>query len=127
MKIVITATSPNIDARVDPRFGRGAYFIFVDPNTHEWQAQENPAVNASGGAGSQAAQLISGEGAQAAISGHFGPNAFQALQAAGISMYQFGELQTVKEVITAYKDGKLEAVEQAGQSHRGGHGGRRGR
>jgi predicted Fe-Mo cluster-binding NifX family protein len=120
MKIVITATSPNINAKVDPRFGRGANFIFVDPATLEWQAYENPAINASGGAGSQAAQLISTNGAQVVISGHFGPNAFQALQAADIKMYQFGDFQDVQDVIQAFNEGKLKEVKQAGRSHRRG-------
>ena len=45
MKIVITAIAPDIDAQVDPRFGRGAYFLVVDADTLEWHAEANPVVH----------------------------------------------------------------------------------
>jgi len=45
--------------------------------------------------GTQAAQYIAAEGAQAAISGDFWPNAYNALNAAGIAMYLLGDSQTV--------------------------------
>jgi len=56
MKIVISAISPDLDSGIDPRFGRAAYFIAVDTNTSKWQAYPNPAAEALGGAGTQAAQ-----------------------------------------------------------------------
>jgi predicted Fe-Mo cluster-binding NifX family protein len=110
MKIILTTTSPNIDSDVDGRFGRGAYFLIVDSDTMEWQAHPNPGVNASGGAGIKAAQFVAEQGAKAAISGDFGPNAHGALDAAGISMYQFGACRTAKEAIEHFKAGQLECV-----------------
>jgi len=59
MKIAITATGNNLDANVDPRFGRAAYFLIVEPETFEFKAIENPSATAGGGAGVQSAQLIS--------------------------------------------------------------------
>jgi len=53
MKLIITATAPELEAQVDPRFGRGAYFIVVDTETLGWQAHYNQAVNAAGGAGTR--------------------------------------------------------------------------
>jgi len=50
---------------------------------------------ASGEVGTQAAQYIARQGAQAALSGDFGPNAYYALNAAGIAMYLLGASQTV--------------------------------
>ena len=110
MKIILTAASPNIDSNVDVRFGRGAYFIVVDPDTLEWQAHANPAIGASGGAGSQAAQFAANQKAAAMISGDFGPNAFNALQAANIAMYLYGDCHTVQEAIERYKSGQLQQV-----------------
>ena len=110
MKIVVTATSPNIDSEVDPRFGRGAYFIVVDPDTLEWQAHPNPGVSAPGGAGTLAAQFVANQNAGAVISGDFGPNAYNALNAAGVSMYLFGASRTVREAIERFKSGQLERV-----------------
>ena len=111
MKIILTATTPSIDSNVDPRFGRGAYFIVADPDTLEWQAHANPAVGASGGAGTQAAQLVANQKVEAVISGDFGPNAYNALQAAGIAMYLFGASTTVKQAIEQFKAGQLVRVD----------------
>lgn len=111
MKIILTATSPSIDSSVDARFGRGAYLIIADPDTMEWQAHANPGVSAWGGAGSQTAQLVASHKAEAVISGDFGPNAYNALQTAGIAMYQFGTCTTVKQAIEQYKAGQLLRVD----------------
>jgi len=111
MRILLTATSPNLEANIDPRFGRGAYLIAVDTDTLEWQAEPNPGVNASGGAGTQAAQMAANQQVEAVISGDFGPNAYNALQAAGIAMYLYGASTTVREAIEYYKAGKLESVQ----------------
>jgi predicted Fe-Mo cluster-binding NifX family protein len=110
MKIILTATSPNIDSPVDGRFGRGAYFILVDPETLEWQAFPNPGIGATGGAGTLASQFVANQQASAVISGDFGPNAYTALQAAGVAMYLYGIKTTVKEAIEGFKAGQLEQV-----------------
>jgi predicted Fe-Mo cluster-binding NifX family protein len=118
MKIILTATFPSIDSNIDPRFGRGSYLIVVEPDTLEWQAHPNPGVGASGGAGTLAAQFVANQHAEAVISGDFGPNAYNALQAAGISMYLFGTSTTVKEAIEHFKVGQLERVgAPTGQGH----------
>jgi predicted Fe-Mo cluster-binding NifX family protein len=110
MKIVVTAISPGLDSPIDPRFGRAAYFITVETNTLEWQAYPNPAAEASGGAGTQAAQYIANQGVRVAVSGDFGPNACNALDAAGIGMYLLGTTQTVREAVENYEAGQLTSV-----------------
>jgi predicted Fe-Mo cluster-binding NifX family protein len=97
---------------VDPRFGRGAYFLLVDSDTLEWQTHPNPAINASGGAGVQAAQFIAGHGAQVAISGDFGPNAYSTLAAAGIRMFlaPAGESPAASQLLARYRRGELKEV-----------------
>ena len=110
MKIAITITSPSLESEVDPRFGRGAYLLVIDPDTLEWQAFPNSGVNASGGAGIQAAQFLVDHQVDAAISGDFGPNAFDAQKAAGISMFLFGPCRTVGETIQRYQSGQLEPL-----------------
>lgn len=120
MKILLTASSPDIESSIDPRFGRGANLIVVDTDTLEWQSYPNPGVNASGGAGTQAAQLAANQQVKAVISGDFGPNAYNALQAAGIAMYLYGASSTVKEAIEQFKAGKLESVgAPTGRGHHG--------
>jgi len=110
MRILITATAPDLDALVDPRFGRAAYFLLVDPDTLDWSAQPNPGVGAPGGAGIQAAQFAANQKAAAVISGDFGPNAYNALAAAGVPMYLFGTASTAREAITQFKAGQLQRV-----------------
>jgi predicted Fe-Mo cluster-binding NifX family protein len=110
MNIILTATSPNIDSNIDRRFGRGAYLIVVDPATLEWQAHPNPGVGASGGAGTLAAQFAANQHVSSVISGDFGPNAYNALQAADINMYLFGASTSVKDAIERYEKGQLERV-----------------
>jgi predicted Fe-Mo cluster-binding NifX family protein len=111
MKIILTATAPNLDSNIDPRFGRGAFFIVVDPDTMEWQAHANPGIGASGGAGTLAAQFAADQHAGSAVSGDFGPNAYNALRAANIAMYLVANNATVREAIEQFKAGKLVRVE----------------
>jgi predicted Fe-Mo cluster-binding NifX family protein len=107
MKIVVTTTAPNIEADVDPRFGRSACLIVVDTDTMHWAAHPNPGAGASGGAGTLAAQFVADQGAEAAISGDFGPNAYRALEAAGVSMYVLGQSRTAHDAIERFKLGQL--------------------
>lgn len=123
MKVLITAAAPDLDAAIDPRFGRGAYFVVVDMDTMAWQAEANAAAGASGGAGTQAAQFVVKNSVGAVISGDFGPNAFSALNAAGVAMYLLGANKTVREAAAAFKAGTLQQVGAATQA---GHHGSRG-
>jgi predicted Fe-Mo cluster-binding NifX family protein len=108
MRIIVTAVAPDLDSGLDPRFGRAAYFLAADSETMTWEAHANPALDASGGAGSQAAQFVAGQRGKAVISGAFGPNAFQALAAAGVEMYVCGPGLSVRQAIEEYRAGRLE-------------------
>ena len=106
MKIAVSATENHLNAPVDPRFGRAAYFIFVNPETLESEIVPNSNVDGYGGVGVQSAQLIIERGAQAVITGSCGPNAFQVLEAGGIAIYE-GEQGTVKEVVEKFNKNQL--------------------
>jgi len=110
MKVCVTAMGKDLDAEVDPRFGRSQYFIFVDTDTMAFEAVENTAVAAPGGAGIQAAQTVVNKGADVLISGNIGPNAFQVLSTAGVKVAT-GAYGTVREAIEMYKNGKLNMSE----------------
>lgn len=118
MKIILSAASPSIDAPIDPRFGRGAYLIVVDPNTMEWTAHPNPGVGASGGAGTLTAQFVAQQQVRTVVSGDFGPNAYATLQAAGVEMRLFGTSATVREAVERYKAGTLESIDKPSKSGR---------
>ncbi len=123
MRVVVTASGPDLDAPVDPRFGRAQYFIFVDTETLEFEAVTNPFVAAVGGAGIQAAQLVANRGVQAVISGAVGPNAYQTLSAVGVPIYQ-APGGTVRQAVEAFKAGQLAAISQPtpGAGMGGGYG-----
>jgi predicted Fe-Mo cluster-binding NifX family protein len=110
MKIILTTVTPNIESELDPRFGRGAYLLVVNPDTLEWEAHPNPGVSASGGAGIQAAQFVTEHKAEAVISGDFGPHAFDALNTAGLPMYVYGNCRTAREAIAQFRAGQLQQV-----------------
>jgi predicted Fe-Mo cluster-binding NifX family protein len=105
MKIAISASSPDIEGQVDPRFGRCAYFLIVDPETLDTDAVENPYVSASGGAGIQAAQLVAAKGVKAVLTGSCGPNAYQTLSAAGVEVVT-GVTGPIREATRSYLAGE---------------------
>jgi predicted Fe-Mo cluster-binding NifX family protein len=107
MKIAISSSGRDLDSQIDPRFGRCQYFIFADPDTMDSEALENVGLMASGGAGIQAAQFVAQKGVNALITGNLGPNAASALSAAGIKVYLVPG-GTVREVIEAFKAGRLQ-------------------
>lgn len=112
MKIAVTSMGDNLEAAVDPRFGRCAFFVIVDTETNEFQAIANTAANAGSGAGIQAAQTVANAGAQAVVAGNYGPNAYQALTAGGIKLLT-GAAGTVMDAVEAFKAGSLQELSDA--------------
>ncbi len=111
MKIAVTASTSELSSPVDPRFGRCAYFLFVDSETMQFEAVENTNVAAASGAGIQSAQLVANQGANVLLTGSCGPNAFQTLQAAGVEVI-VGVTGTVQEAVQQHKAGKLQPTAQ---------------
>ena len=113
MKIAVTSTGTDLDAAVDPRFGRAAYIIIVDSETFSFEALDNKEnINALKGAGIQAARMVSDKGAGVLLTGYCGPNAFKALKAVEIDVANNAS-GTVKETVQAYLDGKLPLADKA--------------
>jgi len=79
MKIAVSAAAPELDAEVDPRFGRCQYFIIVDPQSMEFEDLDNSNAMAAGGAGISTAQMIASKGVEVVLTGNCGPNAYQTL------------------------------------------------
>jgi predicted Fe-Mo cluster-binding NifX family protein len=117
VKICVSATSGNLDAQVDSRFGRCPYFVIVDSETMEFNAVANDSSGAAHGAGIQAAQTVVNMGVKVVITGNVGPNAFNVLSATGIKIVT-GASGSVKEAIEKYKKGQLKEV---GNPTVGGH------
>lgn len=112
MKICLTAKEGNLDSELDPRFGRAQNYVVYDTETNESKVISNESINASGGAGTAGAQLMTREGISAVISGNFGPNASAGLNALNIEMYT-SSVDSIKNIIEKYKTGKLTRINSA--------------
>jgi predicted Fe-Mo cluster-binding NifX family protein len=117
VKICVSARENNLEAQLDPRFGRCEYFVIVDSETMQFEVVPNMAAGATGGAGIQAAQTIANKGVKVVITGNVGPNAFGALSAAGIEIVT-GAPGTVREVVEKFRRGELQ---RTGGPTVGGH------
>ncbi|MBE9501008.1 MAG: DUF5320 family protein [Chloroflexi bacterium] len=111
MKIAVSATAPDLDAEVDPRFGRCQYFIIIDAQSMEFETLDNSNAMAAGGAGISTAQMIASKGAEVVLTGNCGPNAYQTLSAAGIQVIT-GVSGRIKDAIEAFKEGRFQSSAQ---------------
>ncbi len=100
-RIFVTATGNNLNAEVDPRFGRAQYFLFVQPDTLDFEAFENPNIDAASGVGIQSAQFAVEKNASVVITGQCGPNAERVLSSSGIRIIT-GATGTVKDALQQY-------------------------
>jgi predicted Fe-Mo cluster-binding NifX family protein len=110
MKIAISSRGNALESEVDPRFGRCQFFIVYDDGSGDFEALNNSAQSAAGGAGIRAAQTVIQNGANVVLTGNVGPNAFQALEAGGVSVFT-GANGTVREAVEQYKAGELSSSE----------------
>lgn len=113
MRIAITSTVPNLEGEIDPRFGRCQYFLIVDTDTLQFEAIENANISRGGGAGIQSAQLVAEKGIEAVITGNCGPNAFQTLTAAGITVVTGISGGSIKEAIEEFRSGEFSPAGEA--------------
>ena len=121
MKIAVSSSGKDLDSRIDPRFGRCAYFLLVETDDMSFEAFDNQSIASGGGAGIQSAQFISSKGAKAVITGNCGPNAVQTLAAAGIEMF-LENTGVVREVLQKFKNGELTSTNMANVSEYSGLG-----
>ena len=118
MRIAISSQGTDLISKVDPRFGRAAYFLVFDTNDESLEVVNNDQnVNATHGAGIQAAENVTGRNVDIVVSGDFGPKAFQALQTAGVKTAIWSD-GTVSEAIELARNDQLEICEKAST---GGH------
>ncbi|MEA2014514.1 MAG: NifB/NifX family molybdenum-iron cluster-binding protein [Thermodesulfobacteriota bacterium] len=125
MKIAVTATGPSLDDHVEARFGRTPYYLFIDTETMEFEATQNPNVAAGGGAGIQSAQMMADHGVQCVLTGNCGPNASRVFGSAGIK-FIVGVSGIVRQAVEQFKAGTLVVSDQANVASHFGMGGGRG-
>ena len=109
MKIAVSSSGNNLDSRIDPRFGRCAYFVVAETDNMNFEAFDNESIALGGGAGIQAAQFVASKGAKAIMTGNVGPNAVKTLAAAGVEVF-VGQNGSVREALERYRDGALKST-----------------
>ena len=97
---------------------RAPYFLFWEDGKDT--ILENPAAQAHGGAGIQAAQFLVDNGVNVLITVRCGQNAADVFKAAGMKIYKSANKAAVDD-LTAFEDGKLSELTEF---HGGFHGGR---
>ena len=111
MRIAFSSKGTTQDSRLDPRFGRAKYFRIYDNEKETWSTIDNVQnLQASQGAGIQAASIISSNKCQAVVTGHCGPKAFKALSAGDISVYLCDSC-TVTQALEMFKNSNLEKID----------------
>jgi predicted Fe-Mo cluster-binding NifX family protein len=113
MRIAITAKGNDLDANVDPRFGRTSQFLLVETETMNFEVIGNKqSLDLPQGAGIQAAQNILRHRPDAILTGNCGPKAFKVLGTAGVNVI-LGVSGTVREAIQAFVAGEYEPAQAA--------------
>jgi predicted Fe-Mo cluster-binding NifX family protein len=121
MKIAVTAKGDNLEAQVDPRFGRCQAFVVVESDDMSFTVIDNSGIAAGGGAGIQAAQQVADSGAEVLLTGSCGPNAFKTLDAAGVKVVT-GVSGAIATAVKSYMAGELTVSDAPNAaSHNGMH------
>ena len=107
MKIVFTTSGDDLTAPLDSRFGRAPKFLVYDLEGETFVVVDNQQnLNAAQGAGILSVETVARLGATTLVTGHVGPKAFRALQAAGFRIYTTAA-PTVAAALELCRAGKL--------------------
>lgn len=100
-----------LDAPMDPRFGRAPAFLFVDSSSGALlESEANSAAEAAHGAGTATAAAMKRHGVTGVISGHFGPKAYEALRAMKIQMWNAPPGLTAGQAVELFLAGELQSA-----------------
>jgi len=109
MQIAIPLSdNKGLDSSISTVFARCPFYMLIDPETKVFTIEENPAQNASGGAGIKASQWIIDNKADAVICGNLGPKAHDVLSAAKMPAFKY-QGGSIEETLEAYNDKNLES------------------
>jgi predicted Fe-Mo cluster-binding NifX family protein len=107
--VAISANGKDIDADVEPRFGRARFFILVDPITQQWEPFDNLAnLSSLQSVGVLTAKnLTRNQAVQTVVTGNCGPKAFEELKGAGVKVFLNAQ-GTVRQALHKLRLGELE-------------------
>jgi predicted Fe-Mo cluster-binding NifX family protein len=106
MRVAISTQGNDLNAEVDPRFGRARNFILVETTTMKHQVIENDqSLQLPQGAGIQAAQNLLSHNPEVVLTGNCGPKAFRVLQAAKVNVV-VGVKGKISDALRDFMEGK---------------------
>ncbi len=113
MKIAITSTGSNTDARIDSRFGRCSYFVIYDTETGSIEFVPNSHAESIEGAGPASIQLVASKGVSKVVSGEFGSKVKDIFDQLKIQLIVFRNSSgTINEVIELIKNSTMQHVHE---------------
>jgi len=120
--VAISASGKDLDACVEPRFGRTRFFIVMDPATEDWEAFDNLAnLSSSQDVGILTAKnLTKNRVVQTVVTGHCGPKAFEELKEAGVKVF-LNARGTVRHALNKLRLGELKEASGPNVPIFGGH------
>jgi predicted Fe-Mo cluster-binding NifX family protein len=120
--VAISANGKDIDAGVEPRFGRARFFILVDPITQDWEPVDNlaPLSSLQDVGILTAKNLTKNRVVQTVVTGNCGPKAFEELKGAGIKVFLNAQ-GTVRQALNRLRLGELQEAPAPNVAVFGGH------
>ena len=77
MKVAVSSSGKDLNAELDPRFGRCSHFLIIETDNMNVEAFVNENASLGGGAGIQSAQFVASQKVKAVITGNCGHKAMQ--------------------------------------------------
>ena len=110
MKVAFSSKAENMEALIDPRFGRADFLVSYDEESGDVSHYDNRSIEGvAHGAGPKTAQKLGEIGAKVLITGNGpGGNAQTILEKNGIAVFVGAEGMTLSEAYDAYKRNELE-------------------
>ena len=123
--VAISSEGPTLEDMVDSRYGRAGGFVLASFADNDLTREPEIAYLDNGdaqimaqGAGIATTEHLCNAGVTAVLSGYVGPKAFEALEAAGISVYQDMDNMTVGQALAKFRNG--ECTKASAANHESG-------
>lgn len=120
--VAISAGGKDLNACVEPRFGRARFFVLVDPATEDWESFDNLAnLSSQQDVGILTAKnLTKNRVVQTVVTGHCGPKAFKELKEAGVKVF-LNARGSLRQVLKKLRLGELQEAAGPNVHLFGGH------